>query len=83
MICVLERERQGRQTQGGEDHLKTGRDWNDAATSQGAPGVTGSSKRQGKIFHGSFRGRMVLPMSGFQTSHPQNCKRTGFYCFKP
>ena len=43
------------------------RNWSDAATSQGMPGVTRRWKRH-RILPQSFQGEMALPVPWFQTS---------------
>ena len=45
-----------------------GRDWSDAATGQGMPGISGSWRRQGRILPESFRRESSPATPSFQTS---------------
>ena len=52
---------------GRRPHEDEYRDWSDAATSQGMPGVTRRWKRH-RILSQSFQREMALPVPWFQTS---------------
>lgn len=63
----------------GELNEDRGRDWRDAAKSQGMP-----RKRQGgEILSGTFRGSTALSPPWFPRTRLQNCGRTSLCCSKP
>ena len=60
-----------------------GRDWRDAATSQGTPEATRSRKRQEGFSPGGFGGNMAPSTPWFQIYSFQNYEKNNFCSFKP
>ena len=58
----------------------TGRDWSDALTRRGAPGVTRSWTRQEGSFSRGYGGSMALPTPSSYFSSLQNAKIINFCC---
>lgn len=67
----------------GRGHVRTGRDWSDAVTTQATPGAARSQKKQRRIdsLLEPLEGAAMLA-PGFQTSGFWNCTRINFGCFK-
>ena len=74
MTSVLIRSGEDKETEGRKPHEDGGRDWNDAAMSQGTLGGTRSGKRQEGYYPRGFGGSVTLAASSFQTSDLQNCE---------